>query len=91
VFGQVAFCAGSSTELYSGVAGADTDYERGFVAAPDTVWAKERDSANTSYHYRCWLNTAWNCGGYWSGYPLGVRCVVALKKSSIKTFIQNLK
>jgi len=77
IHSQLAWCAWSSNELYHGIAGADTDFERGFNAAPDAIWAK--GDAGSPKYYRGALWDNWNLAGEWSGWPLSVRCVVALE------------
>jgi len=77
---QVAYCKISSNKLYSGVCGAGGETGCNFDATPSSVWGKEGDSSHVSKHYRCYLYPTWGCGGYWSGQPFSVRCVVALER-----------
>jgi len=82
---QVAYCWHSSDVLYSGVCGAGGESPCSFTADPDALWAREASTA--SRHHRCYLNAGWGDGDEWSGWPMSVRCVVALdKKAASKTF-----
>jgi len=86
---QVAFCYYSSNVLYSGVAGAGTETEYDFYAYPYAVWGKEGYTSDTSKHYRGRMRPSWSYGPDWSGSPLSVRCVVALKQR-IGLWLQTL-
>jgi len=83
IFGQVAQCNGSSNILYSDACGAGGEKDCDFNAYPYALWAKEVSGSST--HNYCDLFEKWYIrGGWWSGGPFSVRCVVASKKISFK-------
>jgi len=83
VFGKVAYCSSSSNKLYSGVCGAGGEPDCSFRAYPYGHWAKESNPDNISHHYYADFKDRWIYGSQWSGYPISVRCVVALKQKCV--------